>query len=340
MVTQGVQEHAEYPRHIPVLLRAFVNQLKPFSGVWVDGTFGDGGYSEILLKSDVEAVIAIDRDPSVTASASLLSEQFPSKFSFTNERFSKLADIVKSSGFESVDGVLLDLGVSSMQIDQAERGFSFKKNGPLDMRMSCSGLSAFDVVNNFSEKDLANIIYTFGEERFSRRIAKNIVQERENKEIASTETLTNLISSCFPKYNSFKTHPATRTFQALRIFINNELEELVEGLEAAERILAPNGILAVITFHSLEDRIVKRFIKLKSETYPKGNRHMPIQPKWKKSFEKFLKKEITASDAEVKKNSRARSAKLRIARKLKSDFFPIEKTLLGLPSVSLGVQKR
>ena len=227
-----------------------------------------------------------------------------------------------------------------MQIDQADRGFSFLKNGPLDMRMSSSGMSAFDVVNSFSEKDLANIIYTFGEERFSRRIAKNIVQERANKKIDSTETLTNLISNCFPKYNSFKTHPATRTFQALRIFINNELEELVEGLEAAEQVLAPNGILAVITFHSLEDRIVKRFIKLKSEPYPKENRHRPMQPKCKQSFEKFVKKEITASDAEVKLNSRARSAKLRIARKLKSDFSPIEKTLLGLPFVSLGAQKR
>lgn len=340
MATLGVQERAEYPRHIPVLLNDFIDKLKPFSGVWVDGTFGDGGYSEILLKSDVKTVIAIDRDPSVKASAFELSKRFPTKFSFINERFSKLAEIVKSVGFKSVDGVLLDLGVSSMQIDQADRGFSFLKNGPLDMRMSSSGMSAFDVVNSFSEKDLANIIYTFGEERFSRRIAKNIVQERANKKIDSTETLTNLISNCFPKYNSFKTHPATRTFQALRIFINNELEELVEGLEAAEQVLAPNGILAVITFHSLEDRIVKRFIKLKSEPYPKENRHRPMQPKCKQSFEKFVKKEITASDAEVKLNSRARSAKLRIARKLKSDFSPIEKTLLGLPFVSLGAQKR
>ena len=340
MVNLGVQGHAEYPRHIPVLLHDFINQLKPFSGVWVDGTFGDGGYSEILLKSEAKTVIAIDRDPSVIASASKLSKRFPTRFSFANERFSKLADIVKSLGFKSVDGVLLDLGVSSMQIDQANRGFSFQKKGPLDMRMSCTGLSAFDVVNSFSEKDLANIIYTFGEERFSRRIAKNIVQERKNKEIDSTETLTRLISNCFPKKNSFKTHPATRTFQALRIFVNNELEELVEGLEAAERILAPNGILAVITFHSLEDRIVKRFIKLKSGAYPKGNRHQPMQSKWKQSFEKFVKKEITASDAEVKLNSRARSAKLRIAKKLMSEFSPIEKTLLGLPIINLEAQKR
>ena len=162
MATLGVQERAEYPRHIPVLLNDFIDKLKPFSGVWVDGTFGDGGYSEILLKSDVKTVIAIDRDPSVKASAFELSKRFPTKFSFINERFSKLAEIVKSVGFKSVDGVLLDLGVSSMQIDQADRGFSFLKNGPLDMRMSSSGMSAFDVVNSFSEKDLANIIYTFG----------------------------------------------------------------------------------------------------------------------------------------------------------------------------------
>ena len=214
MVNPGVQENTEYPKHTPVLLNDFVNQLKPFSGVWIDGTFGDGGYSKMLLESDAKSVIAIDRDPSVTSAASVLAKQFPSRFFFTNDRFSKLADIAKSSGFESVDGVLLDLGVSSMQIDQANRGFSFKKNGPLDMRMSGSGLSASDVVNNFSEKDLADIIYNFGEERLSRRIASSIVKERKNNEIDSTETLTRLISDCFPKYKSSKTHPATRTFQA------------------------------------------------------------------------------------------------------------------------------
>ena len=301
MVNPGVQENTEYPRHIPVLLNDFVGQLKPFSGVWIDGTFGDGGYSKMLLESDAKSVIAIDRDPSVTSAASVLVKQFPSRFFFANDRFSKLADIAKSSGFESVDGVLLDLGVSSMQIDQANRGFSFKKNGPLDMRMSGSGLSAFDVVNNFSEKDLANIIYNFGEERFSRRIASSIVKKRKNKEIDSTETLARLIS---------------------------------------ERILSPNGILAVITFHSLEDRIVKRFIKLKSEIYPKVNRHQPTQLKFQPSFEKFTKKKMVASKAEVKANSRARSAKLRIARKLKSDIAPIEKNLLGLPIISIGAQIR
>ena len=340
MVNPGVQENTEYPRHIPVLLNDFVSQLKPLSGVWIDGTFGDGGYSKMLLESDAKSVIAIDRDPSVTSAASVLAKQFPSRFFFTNDRFSKLADIAKSSGFESVDGVLLDLGVSSMQIDQANRGFSFKKNGPLDMRMSGSGLSAFDVVNNFSEKDLADIIYNFGEERLSRRIASSIVKERKNNKIDSTETLTRLISDCLPKYKSSKTHPATRTFQALRIFVNNELEELVEALEAAERILSPNGILAVITFHSLEDRIVKRFIKLKSEIYPKVNRHQPNQLKFQPSFEKFAKKKIIASEAEVEANSRARSAKLRIARKLKSDLTPIEKNLLGLPIISMGAQMR
>ena len=340
MVNPGVQENTEYPRHIPVLLNDFVSQLKPLSGVWIDGTFGDGGYSKMLLESDAKSVIAIDRDPSVTSAASVLAKQFPSRFFFTNDRFSKLADIAKSSGFESVDGVLLDLGVSSMQIDQANRGFSFKKNGPLDMRMSGSGLSAFDVVNNFSEKDLADIIYNFGEERLSRRIASSIVKERKNNKIDSTETLTRLISDCLPKYKSSKTHPATRTFQALRIFVNNELEELVEALEAAERILSPNGILAVITFHSLEDRIVKRFIKLKSEIYPKFNRHQPNQLKFQPSFEKFAKKKIIASEAEVEANSRARSAKLRIARKLKSDLTPIEKNLLGLPIIGMGAQMR
>ncbi len=340
MANPGVQENTEYPRHIPVLLNDFVGQLKPFSGVWIDGTFGDGGYSKMLLESDAKSVIAIDRDPSVTSAAMVLIKQFPSRFFFANDRFSKLADVAQSAGFETVDGVLLDLGVSSMQIDQANRGFSFKKNGPLDMRMSGSGLSAFDVVNNFSEKDLANIIYNFGEERLSRRIANSIVKERKNKEIDSTETLARLISDCFPKYKHSKTHPATRTFQALRIFVNNELEELVEALEAAERILSPNGILAVITFHSLEDRIVKRFIKLKSEIYPKVNRHQPTQLKFQPSFEKFAKKKMVASKAEVKANSRARSAKLRIARKLKSDIAPIEKNLLGLPIISIGAQIR
>ena len=340
MVNAGVQEPAEYPRHIPVLLNDFKSQLQPFSGIWVDGTFGDGGYSKVLLESDTRKVIAIDRDPSVIPATALLNEQFPSKFFFSNDRFSNMGKIVESLGFESVDGVLLDLGVSSMQIDQANRGFSFSKDGPLDMRMSSSGLSAFDIVNNFSENDLANIIYTFGEERMSRRIASSIVKERKNKKIDSTKALALLINNCFPKYKPLKTNPATRTFQALRIFVNNELEELVEALEVAERLLCPGGILAVITFHSLEDRIVKRFIKLKSQTNSQGNRHQPSQSKYKPSFEKFEKNKFSPSEAEVKSNNRARSAKLRIAKRLNSELVPIDKNLLGLPITNLGAYSR
>ena len=339
MSNVSLQDQTEHSRHIPVLLNAFLENLDPFSGVWIDGTFGDGGYSRALLEADVSNLIAIDRDPDVNKTAKSLSLKYSSRFQFTLGEFSKLDVIANNHGFESVDGIILDLGVSSMQIDQAQRGFSFQKKGPLDMRMSGVGVSAYDIVNDYAENDLANIIYTFGEERLSRRIASAIVRERSKNLIDSTDKLASVITTCIrsPKYG--KTHPATRTFQALRIYINNELQELIDGLEAAERILSPKGVLAVITFHSLEDRIVKRFIQLRSGNSPKGNRYQPMQPQEMASFQKVTKKALVAKDKEINFNARARSAKLRIAKKIKSNGHPIKRELLRFPFLNLETNK-
>lgn len=335
MSNVDLQDQTEYSRHIPVLLNTFLENLEPISGVWIDGTFGDGGYSRALLDAKISNLIAIDRDPNVSKTAERWRSKYPSRFQFTLGEFSKLDVIANNQGFESVDGIILDLGVSSMQIDQAQRGFSFQKKGPLDMRMSDAGVSAYDIVNDYAENDLADIIYTFGEERLSRRIASAIVRERSKSLIDSTDKLASVITKCIrsPKYG--KTHPATKTFQALRIYINNELQELIDGLEAAERILSPNGMLAVITFHSLEDRIVKRFIQLRSGDSPKGNRYQPLQPQEVASFQKVTKKALVAKDAEISFNPRARSAKLRIAKKIKFNGNLIKRELLGLPFLNL-----
>ena len=335
MSNVDLQDQTEYSRHIPVLLNTFLENLEPISGVWIDGTFGDGGYSRALLDTKISNLIAIDRDPNVNKTAETWTSKYPSRFQFTLGEFSKLDVIANNQGFESVDGIILDLGVSSMQIDQAQRGFSFQKKGPLDMRMSGAGVSAYDIVNDYAENDLANIIYTFGEERLSRRIASAIVRERSKSLIDSTDKLASVITKCIrsPKYG--KIHPATKTFQALRIYINNELQELIDGLEAAERILSPNGMLAVITFHSLEDRIVKRFIQLRSGDSPKGNRYQPLQPQEVASFQKVTKKALVAKDIEIRVNPRARSAKLRIAKKIKFNSSLIKRELLGLPFLNL-----
>ena len=339
MSNVDLQDQTEYLRHIPVLLDTFLENLEPISGVWIDGTFGDGGYSRALLETDVSDLIAIDRDPDVNKTVESLALKYSSRFQFNLGKFSNLDVIANNQGFESVDGIILDLGVSSMQIDQAQRGFSFQQKGPLDMRMSSVGISAYDIVNDYAENDLANIIYTFGEERLSRRIASAIIKERSKGSIDSTDQLASVITTSIrsPKYG--KTHPATRTFQALRIYINNELQELIDGLEAAERILSPKGMLAVITFHSLEDRIVKRFIQLRSGNSTKGNRYQPMQPQETASFQKVTKKALVAKDKEINFNPRARSAKLRIAKKLEFNGYPIKRELLGFPFLNLETKK-
>ena len=257
--------------HVPVLLNEVMAALSPLAGARiVDGTFGAGGYSRALLEAGAK-VIAIDRDPSVLPFAEALSADFPQTFSFVAGTFSELDTLAADHG--PVDGVVLDIGVSSMQLDEAERGFSFMREGPLDMRMSGAGESAADLVNTLETEALANLLYAFGEERKSRRIAQFIVAARETAPITTTLELARVIEKAIGRKPG-DAHPATRSFQALRIAVNGEFDQLVEGLFAAERLLSEGGRLAVITFHSLEDRIVKRFFD-PDKGGPTQSRHLP-----------------------------------------------------------------
>jgi 16S rRNA (cytosine1402-N4)-methyltransferase len=223
-----------------------------------------------------------------------------------------------------------------MQLDQANRGFSFMKDGPLDMRMGQSGMSAADIVNSVDEDILANLIYLYGEERASRRIARNIVKSRENSKFETTFQLVKVIEASLPRSKPNQTHPATRTFQALRIAVNDELGQLVSGLKAAENILSEGGLLAVVTFHSLEDRIVKRFIQSRSGNNPKGNRYQPDQTDDIATFERIGRKAILASEEEIRSNPRSRSAKLRLARRLNTMSGEFSAFDIGLPKFNLG----
>ena len=307
--------------HIPVMLKEVVEAINPQkNGIYVDATFGAGGYSLALLNQVDCKVIAIDRDPEAVKASSDLQEKYKGRLTVFNAKYSEMASLVASSGYDKVDGIMFDIGVSSMQIDNAERGFSFSKKGPLDMRMSREGLSAQDVVNNFSEKDLANIIYQYGEEKASRRIAKAIVFARALGEITTTDELAQIIKKALPKTSKEKIDPATRTFQALRIYVNSELEELKSGLEASEKILKENGRLAVVTFHSLEDRIVKQFLNEKSGKQ-NTNRHLPETKKPNPSFSLTVSRPLKPSSDEINQNPRSRSAKLRFA--IRTDANPI-----------------
>jgi 16S rRNA (cytosine1402-N4)-methyltransferase len=304
--------------HIPVLLQEVVGALSPKSGdVMIDGTFGAGGYSRALLQAADCRVLAIDRDPSAIAAGAALLAQFGDRLELRQGNFSALDDIARGAGLEQADGIVLDIGVSSMQIDAAERGFSFLKDGPLDMRMSGAGESAADVVNRVDAEELANIIYKYGEEPRSRAIARAIVKARAEAAIRTTLQLVSAVERATGKYHGgMKTHPATRTFQALRIYVNRELDELEEGLEAAERMLRAGGRLAVVTFHSLEDRIVKRFLAERSGHMPGSSRHVPdVNVKPLPTFELLFKGAVGPSERETAANPRARSAKLRAARR-------------------------
>lgn len=306
--------------HISVMLDEVLEALNPDDDkVYVDGTFGAGGYSRAILQKGVSMLWAIDRDPTVVEAADLLKSEFEGKFQLLHGCFSDMEKLLNASGQDYVDGIVLDIGVSSMQLDQAERGFSFMKDGPLDMRMGHQGQTAADVVNEMDEEDLANIIYRYGEERASRRVARAIVEARTEKSFDRTLELSRVVEKAVggPRYKKGKRqiHGATRTFQALRIYVNDELGELRRGLEAAERILAPGGRLCVVTFHSLEDRIVKEFFKLRSGDVSRGSRHMPVRgtdipdP----TFEMIFRGGKKASASEIKINVRSRSAKLRAA---------------------------
>jgi 16S rRNA (cytosine1402-N4)-methyltransferase len=303
---------ADASRHVPVLLREVLTQLEPREGeVYVDATFGAGGYSRAILETGGSRVVGIDRDRNAIAGGFDLVEQAGGRLTLVEDRFSQLAEICAAQGLDAVDGVVMDVGVSSMQLDQASRGFSFRLDGPLDMRMGSSGASAADVVARASEAQLADVIYRFGEERHSRSVARAIVAARKEAPITTTRALADIVARTV-RSKPGDIHPATRTFQALRIFVNEELDELQEALEAAERVLKPGGRLVVVSFHSLEDRIVKNFLSERSKTGG-GSRHLPDIAKAAPSFTLLTRRPLVAGDEETAANPRARSAKLRAA---------------------------
>ncbi len=300
--------------HIPVLTGRIVELLQPRDGgIYLDGTFGAGGHTRALLAAAHCRVIAIDRDQSAVARAVSLVESTGGRLTVVEDNFSALDQVAASMGAAALDGVIIDLGVSSMQLDQAERGFSFRLDGPLDMRMSGEGPSAGDVVAAASERDLGVIIATLGEERFARSVARAIARRRAEAPIRTTRDLADVVGSVV-RSRPNDIHPATRTFQALRMFVNQELEELAEALLAAERILAPGGRIAVIAFHSLEDRIVKRFLADRARPAA-SSRHRPVADQAPRSFRLLTSKPIAPDAAEIASNPRARSAHLRVGER-------------------------
>jgi 16S rRNA (cytosine1402-N4)-methyltransferase len=323
-------EAADGP-HVPVLLDEVLAALSPEAGSRiVDGTFGAGGYSRALLSAGAY-VIGIDRDPSVAPHVAALKAEFPDTFTFVAGTFSELDNLAAEHG--PIDAVVLDIGVSSMQLDEAERGFSFMRDGPLDMRMSQSGTSAADLVNDLDAEDLANLLYAFGEERKSRRIAQFIVAARQDAPITTTLQLARIIEKAIGRKPG-DAHPATRSFQALRIAVNGEFDQLVEGLFAAERLLPPGGKLAVVSFHSLEDRIVKRYFD-PDKGGPAMSRHLP-QTEGEPRRWQPVAKAVKAGSSELARNPRARSAVLRSAVRTALPARPVQLKGLSVPQIGGG----
>lgn len=317
--------------HVPVMLADVLDVLKPRDGgIYVDGTFGAGGYTRAILGSADCAVLAIDRDPSAILRGRALESEFGSRLTLIEGCFGDMERLVRALGHETVDGVVFDVGVSSMQIDQAERGFSFQQDGPLDMRMSGEGPSAADAVNHLDESDLARIIAVYGEEKRARAVARAIVAAREEAELHRTLELAEIVSRVIGRRPQDKIHPATRTFQALRIFVNDELGELARGLSGAETLLHEGGRLAVVAFHSLEDRIVKRFLVERTGRAGRANRYMPASEEIEPSFREIAHKARKASEAEIETNVRARSAKLRAAERTGAPAVPLDLAALGM----------
>lgn len=314
--------------HVPVLLAPLLRAVAPVTGVWIDGTFGAGGYARGLIEAGAEQVIGIDRDPLAQQMAASWLPMYDGKISLVQGNFGMM-DLFA----EDVDGVVLDLGVSSMQLDQAERGFSFMKDGPLDMRMAQDGLTAADIVNDADEVDLADILYTYGEERASRRIAKAIVAARKAGPITRTLELAGLVEGCLPRAKPGQSHPATRSFQALRIAVNDEYGALMDGLSAAERALKPGGLLAVVSFHSVEDRMVKRFMQTRAGQTGRANRYQPEVEAEAPAFEIVNRKAIGPDEDELAANPRARSAKLRVARRTDAPAGDIDAAQIALPQL-------
>lgn len=315
MNRSSTKQSAEVPAHVPVLLPEVMAVLAPTGpGLAVDGTFGAGGYSRALLDADPELrLIAIDRDACAIAAGAGLAQESGGRLRLVQGRFAALAAIVEEEGEACCDWIVLDIGVSSMQIDEAERGFSFRKDGPLDMRMGGDGPSAADIVNEADEARLADIFFHYGEERRARAVARAITETRRRAAITTTAQLAEIVSSVVWADPGSGIHPATRSFQGLRIAVNDELGELVAALHAAEHILRPGGRLAVVTFHSLEDRIVKQFFAARTGRRAQSSRHLPgdVAAAPPNSFTALTKGPILPSDAECAANPRARSAKLR-----------------------------
>ena len=317
--------------HIPVLLDAILKTCAPIKGTWLDGTFGAGGYARGLLQAGADRVIGVDRDPMVFEMAGEWAGAYGDRLELVEGTFSDLDDLAGCD----LDGVVLDLGVSSMQLDQAERGFSFMADGPLDMRMSGAGTSAADVVAEASEAMLADILFHYGEERAARSIARAIVRTRQDAPIETTGALVRIVEAVLPRPKPGASHPATRTFQALRIAVNDEFGQLAAGLEAAERALKPGGWLAVVSFHSLEDRVVKRFFQARSGKMGGVSRYQPEVAADAPRFE-ARNKAIAPSADEVARNPRARSAKLRVGRRTEAPSGAVDRSRLGLPKEVLS----
>jgi 16S rRNA (cytosine1402-N4)-methyltransferase len=305
--------------HVPVMLREVIEALQPRDGGrYIDGTFGGGGYTTALLDSADCAVIAIDRDPDAIEAGRALAERYAPRLTLIEGRFGDMAELLDAEGVDAVDGVALDLGVSSMQFDRAERGFSFRGDGPIDMRMEKRGRSAGDLVNQSEESELADIFWRYGEERRSRRVAHAIVEKRALKRLETTGELADIVRRAVGAIGRDESDPATRVFQALRIAVNDELGELERGLAAAESVLAPGGRMAVVSFHSLEDRAVKDFVRGRSGRLPGPSRHAPPRAGEPPAatLRDLTRRPLAPSEEEVAANPRARSARLRVAEKL------------------------
>lgn len=307
-------------RHIPVLVKEVVEALKPRDGaVYVDGTFGAGGYTEAILKTANCQVVAIDRDPDAIMEGQNMCARYAGRLRILQGRFGDMAQLLAQENIEHVAGITLDLGVSSMQLDQPERGFSFRTDGPLDMRMEKKGRSAADIVNQMEERPLADLIFTFGEEKRSRAVARAIVAARMIAPITRTGQLAEIVRRAVGPTKEHRIDPATRTFQALRIAVNKEMEEIDHALAASEALLEAGGRLAIVTFHSLEDRRVKHFLRKKAGREGGASRHLPDARMEKATFKMIGSKGIVPSEGEIAINPRARSARLRIAERLAFD---------------------
>jgi len=303
--------------HISVMTQQVLSGLKPRDGgTYIDGTFGQGGYTKAVLDAATTRVFGIDRDPAAITFGAKLISQYDGRLTLCQGCFGDMTSIMADHGITSVDGVMLDLGVSSPQIDDPNRGFSFRYDGPLDMRMESKGPTAADFINEAPEEEIADVIFQYGEERYSRRIARGIVEARKINPILSTSQLVGIIHANVRHYGG-RIDPATRTFMALRIRINDELDELDRGLTAAQQILGQGGRLAIVAFHSLEDRKIKSFLNEHSGIVPKGSRHMPeiIETNLAPSFNLIRRGVIKPDEEEILLNPRARSARLRIAER-------------------------